>query len=31
MVAGLNVMGEEWEELKGNVNDSFWALRVIGM
>jgi len=30
MAVGLGVTPEEWEELKGNVDDSFWVLRVIG-
>ena len=30
MAAGLGVTSEEWEELKGNVDDSFWVLRIIG-
>ena len=30
MAVGLGVTPEEWEELKGNVDDSFWVMRVIG-
>ena len=30
MAIGLGVTPEEWEELKGNVDDSFWVMRVIG-
>ena len=30
MAAGLGMTSEEWEELKGNVDDSFWVLRIIG-
>jgi hypothetical protein len=30
MAVGLGVTSEEWEELKGNIDDSFWVLRVIG-
>jgi len=30
MAAGLGVTPEEWEELKGNVDDSFWVMRIIG-
>jgi len=30
MAVGLGVTPEEWEELKGNVDDSFWVLRIIG-
>ena len=30
MAAGLGVTSEEWEELKGNIDNSFWVLRVIG-
>ena len=30
MAAGLGVTAEEWEELKGNVDDSFWVMRIIG-
>ena len=30
MAIGLGATPEEWEELKGNVDDSFWVMRVIG-
>ncbi|KAF9783446.1 Clavaminate synthase-like protein [Thelephora terrestris] len=30
MAVGLGVTSEEWEELRRNVDDSFWVLRVIG-
>ena len=30
MAVGLGVTPEEWEELKGNVDDSFWVMRIIG-
>lgn len=30
MAAGLGMTPEEWEELKGNVDDSFWVMRIIG-
>jgi len=30
MAVGLGATPEEWEELKGNVDDSFWVMRVIG-
>ena len=30
MSVGLGVTHEEWEELKGNVDDSFWIMRIIG-
>jgi len=30
MAAGLGVTSEEWKELRGNIDDSFWVLRVIG-
>lgn len=30
MAAGLGVTSEEWEELRENIDDSFWVLRVIG-
>lgn len=31
MAAGLGMTPEEWEELKGNVDDSFWVMRIIGL
>ena len=31
MAAGLGTTPEEWEELKGNVDDSFWVMRIIGL
>jgi isopenicillin N synthase-like dioxygenase len=30
MADGLGLMNEEWEHLKGQVNDSFWVFRMIG-
>ena len=30
MAIGLGVTPEEWEDLRGNIHDSFWILRVIG-
>lgn len=30
MAAGLGLTPEEWEELKGSVDDSFWVMRVMG-
>lgn len=30
MAAGLGMTPEEWEDLKGNVDDSFWVMRIIG-
>jgi hypothetical protein len=30
MAVGLGMAPEEWEELKGNVDDSFWVMRIIG-
>ena len=30
MAVGLGVTPEEWEQLKGNVDDSFWVMRIIG-
>ena len=30
MAAGLGMTPEEWEDLKSQVNDSFWVMRVIG-
>ena len=30
MAVGLGATAEEWEELKGNVDDSFWVMRIIG-
>jgi isopenicillin N synthase-like dioxygenase len=30
MAAGLGMTPEEWEELRAQVDDSFWVLRVIG-
>lgn len=30
MAAGLGASAEEWNELKAQVDDSFWVLRVIG-
>lgn len=30
MVIGLGATPEEWEKLKGEVDDSFWCMRIIG-
>ena len=30
MAIGLGVTPEEWKELKGNIDDSFWVMRTIG-
>jgi len=30
MAVGLGVTPEEWEELRGNIDESFWVLRIIG-
>ena len=30
MAVGLGVTPEEWEELRGNIDDSFWVMRIIG-
>ncbi|WVR07816.1 hypothetical protein IAU60_004859 [Kwoniella sp. DSM 27419] len=30
MADGLGMSNDEWAELKGKVNDSFWVMRVIG-
>ena len=30
MAAGLGMTPEEWEELKSQVSDSFWVMRIIG-
>ena len=31
MAVGLGMTPEEREELKGNVDDSFWVMRIIGL
>ena len=31
MAAGLGMTPEEWDELKGNIDDSFWVMRIIGL
>lgn len=31
MAIGLGMESDEWEELKGKVDDSFWVMRVIGL
>ena len=31
MADGLGLTKEEWEELKSQVDDSFWVMRIIGM
>lgn len=30
MAVGLGMSPKEWEELRGQVDDSFWVMRVIG-
>jgi hypothetical protein len=30
MAVGLGMTAEEWKELKSQVNESFWVMRVIG-
>lgn len=30
MATGLGMTPEEWESLKGRVDDSFWVMRIIG-
>jgi len=30
MAVGLGMTPEEWQELKANVDDSFWVMRIIG-
>ena len=30
MAMGLGMSQEEWHELRGQVDDSFWVMRVIG-
>jgi hypothetical protein len=31
MAAGLGMSSEEWAELRSQVDDSFWVMRIIGM
>jgi hypothetical protein len=31
MAAGLGMSSEEWAELRAQVDDSFWVMRIIGM
>lgn len=31
MAMGLGMTNAEWEELKAQINDSFWVLRTIGL
>ena len=28
---GLGMTNAEWEDLKAQVNDSFWVLRILGL
>ena len=30
MAVGLGMTNAEWEDLKAQVDDSFWVLRIIG-
>lgn len=30
MADGLGMTKEEWEELRGSIDDSFWVMRIIG-
>lgn len=30
MAHGLGMTPDEWEDLKGKIDDSFWVMRVIG-
>ena len=31
MSVGLGMTREEWQELRSQVDDSFWVMRIIGM
>ena len=31
MAYGLGMDAEEWQELRAQVDDSFWVLRIIGL
>jgi hypothetical protein len=31
MALGLGMTNAEWEDLKAQVDDSFWVLRIIGL
>jgi hypothetical protein len=31
MATGLGMSDAEWEDLKDNVDDSFWVMRIIGL
>jgi len=31
MAMGLGMTDAEWEDLKAQVDDSFWVLRIIGL
>ena len=31
MAMGLGMTSAEWEELKAQIDDSFWVLRTIGL
>jgi hypothetical protein len=31
MAAGLGMTSEEWRDLRAQVDDSFWVMRVIGI
>ena len=31
MAMGLGMTNAEWEDLKAQIDDSFWVLRIIGL
>ena len=31
MATGLGMTNAEWEDLKAEIDDSFWVLRIIGL
>jgi hypothetical protein len=31
MATGLGMTSAEWEDLKAQIDDSFWVLRIIGL
>jgi hypothetical protein len=31
MATGLGMTNAEWEDLKAQIDDSFWVLRIIGL
>ena len=31
MAMGLGMTNDEWEDLKAQVDDSFWVLRILGL